>query len=62
MINAEDISRILRVQAWNRAKGELTSMLTTYYGEANGGINQYEEISALIEEFIDSVENNGLHE
>lgn len=44
--------------AWDRAKGELKSMLRTYVGEEK----QYEEMRDAINKFIKDVEDNGKHE
>lgn len=55
----EDIVvRNLRQMAWERAKGELKAMLQTYWDEDG----TYEEISALINGFVDEVEGQGLQE
>jgi len=43
---------IFRMQAWHRAKGELQSILGTYYNEWEA----YEEINARVEKFIDEIE------
>ena len=58
--------RAMRHMAWERAKGELRSMLHTFrpiYG--NGGTplpTGYEELDAAIKEFIQKVEDEGLYE
>lgn len=57
-----DVARILRGQSWERAKGELQSMLCTFYTPENARPGQYDEIEEAITEFIQSVENNSLHE
>mgnify|MGYP001579449888 CR=1 FL=1 len=54
----DNIKQILRQQAWERAKGELNSMLVTYYWEDN----RFEEIENRIKEFIKNIEDDGLHE
>jgi hypothetical protein len=46
---------ILRKMAWERAKGELHSILTTYIGNYN-----YSEMKVAIDQFIENVEENGL--
>jgi len=54
------IIRNLRHMAWERAKGELRSMLHTYYwGGASGN---YKEMNRMIDNFIKCVEEDGLHE
>lgn len=49
---------ILRLMAWERAKGELKSMLQTFVGEQE----QYEALRDAINAFIKDVEGNGKHE
>lgn len=49
--------RILRTMAWERAKGELRSMLHTYYTNDN-----YDKFSLEVKNFIKTVEDNGLQE
>ncbi len=44
--------------AWQRAKGELQSMLMTYYNEEY----KYRGMSSAIDAFVRDVEDNGLHE
>lgn len=50
--------RTMRCMAWSRAKGELDSMLHTYWGEEA----RFEEMERLIKEFVQTVEMNGAHE
>ena len=50
--------RILRMMAWERAKGELKSMLHTFYDEEV----DYAVLESTIDAFIDDVESNGKHE
>lgn len=50
--------RAMRSMAWERAKGELRSMLQTYWDE-------HDKFNAMAEEiilFISKVEDNGLQE
>lgn len=47
--------RNLRMMAWERAKGELQSMLCTYWN--NGNFNQ---ANTLINEFIKNIEDEEL--
>lgn len=49
-----------RSMAWERAKGELNSMLHTYYSIADG--TKFEDFNKLLKEFVESVEENGLQE
>ena len=53
-----DLGAILRAQAWERAKGELRSMLVTYYGETY----RFERMNSLMEDLIKTVEGEGLEE
>lgn len=52
------IPRMMRWMAWERAKGELLSMLQTYTGEQE----QFLELEKTINAFIADVEDNGKHE
>lgn len=61
-MNEADISRILRGQAWERAKGELKSMLLTFYSTHNANEGQFDRLDSMVEEFTKSVEDDGLHE
>ena len=54
----EHIEQMLRTQAWERAKGELQSMLHTFYD--SGG--RFEKLNEVIANFIAEVEDNALHE
>lgn len=49
---------ILRLMAWERAKGELNSMLQTYVGE----MEKFKYLEETISDFIKEVEGNGIHE
>lgn len=53
------VIRNMRHMAWERAKGELKSMSHTYW--AGEGCT-FEEFDALLNKFIQEVEDNGLHE
>ena len=52
------VKRILRHMAWERAKGELQSILATFIGE----MDQFEALDKSIREFIEHVEGEGLEE
>jgi hypothetical protein len=52
------VIRTLRGQAWERAKGELNSMLGTFWDDDG----RFEKLDAAIKEFIKKVEDNGLQE
>jgi hypothetical protein len=49
----------MRNMAWERAKGELNSILQTYWSKVDG---EFEPISKVIEDFIKNVEDHGLSE
>lgn len=57
-ISNKEIVEILRNQAWQRAKGELNSMLHTFYGSRE----KFELLNNAIQDFIQTVEDNGLQE
>lgn len=57
----ERILRTLRAQAWERAKGELNSMLQTYW-DGHGNDQPFRDMHAAVKEFVATVEDNGLHE
>lgn len=50
--------RSMRNMAWSRAKGELNSILDTYWGNQKG----FMKMDALVKEFIDKVESEGCQE
>lgn len=50
--------RCMRNMAWHRAKGEISSMLETYYGY-NG---RFEKMKKAFSEFVEHVESEGLQE
>ena len=56
--DTEKVLRTMRYQAWERAKGELRSMLHTYWGEEG----RYEAFKKKMSDFIEDVEYNGTHE
>lgn len=49
--------RTMRMMAWERAKGELRSMLVTYWD--GGG---YKDMEEAIDKFVKEVEDNALEE
>ena len=55
----DKITVVLRAQAWERAKGELKSMLQTFYPD-HKNTGQFDELSEAIEEFIVKIEDDGL--
>lgn len=54
-MNDERILKTLRYQAWERAKGELRSILQTYWNETE----KFNKVDKAIEEFIAKIENEG---
>lgn len=57
MTTEEMVLKVLRAQSWERAKGELRSLLHTFFDDKN-----FEELNNAIEGFINLVEDNGLVE
>ena len=63
MPNLEHESReikVMRAMAWERAKGELFSMLWTYYENSPTDEDWFAILDALITNFIEDVENQEL--
>lgn len=56
------IIRMMRAQAWQRAKGELEAVLATYYSPRFNSQEQFDEMDKAVREFIKHVEDNGLAE
>ena len=56
-MNSQD-RQIIRLMAWERAKGELNSMLQTHVGERE----QHDRLEKAISDFVKDVEDNGKHE
>lgn len=55
--------RVMRNMAWERAKGELNSMLQTFYDDIdNSSLGQFKELSKAVTKFIEKVEDDGLQE
>lgn len=54
----DDILIAMRVMAWERAKGELLSILHTYFG----GHPKFDAADEAINTFIKQIENNGIVE
>lgn len=57
----ERILRTLRAQAWERAKGELQSVLQTYW-DGHGGDGKFKDMDAAVKAFVAKVEGAGLTE
>lgn len=63
MTEHEMILRAMRMMAWERAKGEMLSMLQTHQQKNGGGISQeFISLKSAIDDFVENVEGNGLHE
>ena len=54
----EKILRTMRSMAWDRAKGELFSMLQTFWNKEENGM--FEKLRKHIELFVKDVEDGGL--
>ena len=57
-IEERRILNTMRYMAWERAKGELNSMLETYWGNDD----KYSAMKKAIDEFVDDVEGNAKQE
>jgi cytochrome c peroxidase len=62
VVDNEMILRTMRAMAWDRAKGELQSVLSTFWGSFNDDESQFAKMTAAVNEFIKHVEGDGLHE
>lgn len=51
---------VVRAMAWQRAKGEMASMLETYYGDQDG--DKYERFKEALDSFVKHVQDEGLAE
>lgn len=62
-ISNGSLARMLRTQAWERAKGELRSMLHTFHTTSGVGFHgQFGKLNDAMNDFIQKVEDHGLHE
>jgi len=52
--------KMMRSMAWERAKGELKSMLCTYNG-GSGNDDKYKDMSVIVDDLIAKVEMNELN-
>jgi len=59
MVSNDMLLGVLRSQAWERAKGELQSVLWTYSSEDGNSGNKWVHMNEVINEFIKEVEDNG---
>lgn len=57
----EKVIRTLRGMAWERAKGELQSILQTYW-DGHSKDDKFKAMDAAVEKFISEVQDNGLAE
>ena len=58
---SSDDSRVritLRDMAWERAKGELYSMLCTFWGSEGENPKFFDEVKAAIDEFVEKIEQD----
>jgi len=56
---ADDVIFVLRAMSWERAKGELNSMLNTYFSEYDGNKRidtGFDRVSQIVEEFIKEID------
>lgn len=54
--------KALRAMAWERAKGELTSMLHTYYSIYDETDDYHGQFKQAFDSFVRQVEDNGWQE
>lgn len=52
--------KVLRAQAWARAKGELEAMLYTFYSPNYNTLEQFQGADEAVKAFIKHIEDNGL--
>lgn len=57
-----NLIRVSRMQAWERAKGELNAMLCTFFGESGARAGQFEQLDDAIKSFVSQVEDDRLAE
>jgi len=57
-MNEDKIIRTMRLQAWERAKGELKAVLQTYWGSTSN----YGAMNGEIKDFVKKIEERGLVE
>ena len=55
MTDSYKILRVLRAMAWERVKGELQSILQTFWGEEER--ERYQNLYIRIEQFIDTIDD-----
>lgn len=52
----------MKTMAWERAKGELRSMLHTMYPDYDHPDDRFKRLDKEINKFIENIEDNGLQE
>jgi len=57
-VSNQDLVGVMRAQAWERAKGELRSILAAYFDDRN----RFDAMDKLVSKFVIEVEENGLAE
>ena len=62
MSTENTMTSVMRSMAWERAKGELQSMMYTYLAEGVSDGARYEAFKEASARFIDDVEDRGLAE
>ncbi len=55
----DKLIHVLRSMAWERAKGELFSILDTYYGDER---EKFEKMNNKLTKFVKEIEDEGLSE
>ena len=60
-VDSMDVIRTLRIQAWERAKGELESIIATFLSSPIEA-EKYEKFKKLTDSFVKTVEEEGLQE
>lgn len=60
MSDSSRVMHALRAMAWARARGEIESMMVTYYSDEDG--DKFEKLHNLVDEFFTAVEDEGLAE
>jgi hypothetical protein len=60
---SEKLTRILRCQAWERAKAELQGVVATFFvNDEATNPGQYRDFTKFMDKFIEDIEGNGLAE
>lgn len=59
-MDIEQVTRMMRSQSWERAKGELQAMMHTFSTPENALEGQFDKLSSEVNGFIERVEDEGL--